>query len=92
VAQRWERPAAVEAAVIVMEPKVTLVVHEVAVTEERLVAFEQQWTEAAESHKYQSGPRWTGCDLPYYPCEFIDHCHRGASLEIFYQRETEDET
>ena len=88
-AHEWGDVVDYSMAFIIVEPTLRMVTHTVPVTQERLL----QWQEQAIQLWWRMGSgaawsqQWTGCNLPYYPCEFADHCHRGAQLEQFYVKQ-----
>ncbi len=93
VTQEWVRPAAAEVCVVILEPRVQVVIHEVTVTAERLAAWEAQaahWWSLREAMNGAPAANWAACSLPYYDCEFKAHCHESASLDAFYVKESDD--
>ena len=70
-----------------VEPKIDAFTYTVPVTVERLNEWQSQNSELQEEIAQAGVParRWTGCSTPYYPCELIAHCHRGATLDTISQ-------
>jgi hypothetical protein len=80
------------------EPRIEIIVHEVSINEAALDAWANEQAEPAwlgyraNEQEGHFPPRYTGCDVPFWPCEFKNHCHYGMRLEDGYsQRNLKDE-
>lgn len=86
----WGTPSMVEVVNLIAEPKLDIIVHEIPITTERL----DQWASEASvlwdqfSHRSPFDRRgWSGCDVPFYPCEFKPVCHWGIRLEDGFRKD-----